>query len=105
MKKGLILSLLPYIITDTTNEYSNITIFISFFNDPSENMQIAFTNRNNDFKYHPRFIIRNTSLQILDGLINKEIIIPSEFHNKQFMLWMVRNGRITKCHYQIIQEH
>ena len=84
-----------YIITDTVNEHSSITIFISFFWDPSKNIEIAFKNINN-YTYHPRFGIRNTNLQILDGLMNQEITIPTEFHNKQIMLWIARNKRIAK---------
>lgn len=54
-------------------------------------------NKNNNYRYYPRFRIRNTNLQILDDtLINKEIAIPSEFHNKQIMFWMARNERIPK---------
>ena len=53
-------------------------------------------NSNNNNKCKPRFRIFNTSLQILDSLMNQEMTIPSEFHNKEIMLWMARNDRIAK---------
>ena len=66
-----------------------------FFGIPQKNIEIAFKNINN-YTYHPRFGIRNTNLQILDGLMNQEITIPTEFHNKEIMLWIARNERIAK---------
>ena len=56
---------------------------------------MAFKNINN-YTHHPRFRIRNTKLQILDALMNQKIIIPTEFHDKQIMLWIARNERIAK---------
>ena len=53
-------------------------------------------NRHNLYRYHPIFRDYNINLQILDGLTNQEITIPSEFHNKQIMLWMARNERKAK---------
>lgn len=60
-----------------------------------KNIEIALKNINN-YTYHPRFRIRNTNLQILAGLMNQEITIPNEFHNKQIMFWIARNEIIAK---------
>ena len=66
-----------------------------FWGIPQKNIEMAFKNINN-YTYHSRFRIRNTNLQILAGLMNQEITIPTEFHNKQIMLWIARNERIAK---------
>ena len=66
-----------------------------FLGIPQKNIEMAFKNINN-YTYHSRFRIRNTNLQILAGLMNQEITIPTEFHNKQIMLWIARNERIAK---------
>ena len=43
-----------------------------------QRLQITFMNTNINFRYTPRFRI----LQIVDELVNQEMTIPSEFHNK-----------------------
>ena len=89
VKRGFKLSNSSYSTTDTIHENSNFTIFIAFFHDPSKKVDIAVTRSN--YKQYPRFKIDKTVMWIGDAFHSQKMTIPSEFHNKQIVLWMPKN--------------